>query len=104
MAASHPLAQTRYYTLLCFAYGGDPKTFADVVEKGYLPKRRAESCYFDYARIKHAVETLFQPHIDTAKAKQVQVRIFEAEKSTALTCSGRLAFFPPSILFSRRQE
>ena len=71
MAASHPLAQTRYYTLLCFAYGGDPKTFADVVEKGYLPKWRAESCYFDYARIKHAVETLFQPHIDTAKAKQV---------------------------------
>jgi len=72
LAEEHPLTQARFYTLLCFAYGGDPKNFADVVEKGYLPKWRAENCHYDYDRIKYAVETLFRPHMDQAKAKQVR--------------------------------
>jgi Putative metallopeptidase len=72
LAEAHPLTQARFYTLLCFAYGGQPKVFADVVEKGYLPKWRAESCEDDYKRIKYAVQTLFGPHLDQAKAKQVR--------------------------------
>jgi len=72
LAEEHPLAQSRFYTLLCFAYGGDPKTFADVVTKGYLPEWRAKDCHYDYERIKYAVDTLLRPHRDMAKAKQVR--------------------------------
>ncbi|MGA8050760.1 MAG: DUF4344 domain-containing metallopeptidase [Burkholderiales bacterium] len=81
LAEAHPLTQARFYTLLCFAYGGDPKNFADVVEKGYLPKWRAEDCHYDYDRIKYAVETLFRPHTDQAKQKQVRA-YFEKKFST----------------------
>jgi len=72
LAEEHPLTQARFYTLLCFAYGGQPKNFADVVTKGYLPEWRAENCEDDYKRIQYAVQTLFGPHIDRAKAKQVR--------------------------------
>jgi hypothetical protein len=72
LAEEHPLAQARFYTLLCFAYGGDPKTFAHVVDKGYLPKWRAKDCDGDYQRIKYAVDTLIRPHRDMAKAKQMR--------------------------------
>lgn len=71
LAEAHPLSQSRFYTLLCYAYGGDPKNFAHVVDKGYLPKWRAEGCHNDYERIKYAFQTLFRPHIDTDKWKQV---------------------------------
>jgi len=72
LAEEHPLTQARFYTLLCFAYGGQPENFADVVEKGYLPEWRAKNCDGDYHRIKYAVETLFRPHMDQARAKQVR--------------------------------
>jgi hypothetical protein len=72
LAEEHPLTQARFYTLLCFAYGGQPKEFADVVTKGYLPEWRAKNCDGDYERIQYAVQTLFRPHMDQAKAKQVR--------------------------------
>lgn len=72
LAEEHPLTQARFYTLLCFAYGGQPKEFADVVTKGYLPEWRAKNCDGDYERIQYAVQTLFGPHMDKAKAKQVR--------------------------------
>jgi hypothetical protein len=72
LAQAHPLTQSRFNTLLCYAYGGEPKNFADVVDKGYLPKERAAQCHDDYERIKYAMQTLFRPHIDTAKWNQVR--------------------------------
>ena len=82
LAEEHPLEQSRFYTLLCYAYGGDPKTFADVVEKGYLPKWRAKDCHDDYERIKYAVDTLIRPHRDLAKSDQV--RAYFAKKFSTL--------------------
>ena len=38
----HGTPAQRLYNLLCIAYGSDKELFADVVEKGYLPKERAE--------------------------------------------------------------
>jgi hypothetical protein len=81
LAEAHPLTQARFYTLLCFAYGGQPKAFADVVTKGYLPEWRAKNCDGDYERIQYAVQTLFRPHMDQAKAKQVRA-YFEKKFST----------------------
>ena len=81
LAEEHPLEQTRLYTLLCYAYGGDPKTFADVVTKGYLPKWRAKDCHDDYERIKYAADTLIRPHRDMAKSNQVRA-YFEKKFAT----------------------
>ena len=72
LAEEHPLTQARFYTLLCFAYGGQPENFQFVVDRGYLPEWRAKNCDGDYERIQYAVQTLFRPHMDRAKAAQTR--------------------------------
>jgi hypothetical protein len=53
------------------AYGADPKLFADVVEKGFLPKDRAEICESEYIQVSHAFDTLIGPHIDRRLARKL---------------------------------
>lgn len=65
-ANTHGLPAQRYFNILCMAYGSDPKFFADVVDKGYLPKERAQSCEAEYGQVSHAMEALISPHIDEA--------------------------------------
>jgi hypothetical protein len=74
-AEVHPFTQQRFYSLLCLAYGADPKTFGDVVEKGYLPKDRAENCVYEYRQVDYAVRTLLWPHMDPAQRAKVRARI-----------------------------
>jgi hypothetical protein len=40
----HGLPEQRFYNFLCLASGADSKLFADVVENGFLPKRREREC------------------------------------------------------------
>jgi len=40
----HGLDSQRFYNVLCMAHGSDPASFKGIVEKGYLPKERAEGC------------------------------------------------------------
>jgi hypothetical protein len=74
-AEEHPLMQQRFFNLLCLAYGADPKNFGDVVEKGYLPKARAENCEIEYAQTDYAMRTLLQPHMNKTQAKKVRTRL-----------------------------
>jgi hypothetical protein len=67
----HGLPEQRFYNLVCFAYGADPQTFADVVEKGYLPRRRAPSCENDFQTYKRSFERDMLPHVDRQIARQV---------------------------------
>jgi hypothetical protein len=71
-ANEHGLPAQRFYNLLCIAYGAKPKLFADVVEKGHLPKDRAEQCATEYAQVSYAVSTLLGPHMDKAAAKKLR--------------------------------
>jgi hypothetical protein len=73
-ADEHGLPAQRFYNVLCIAYGADPKLFADLVEKKYLPEERAEGCADEYAQIKRAMTTLISPYIDPARAKRVLAR------------------------------
>jgi hypothetical protein len=73
-ADEHGLPAQRFYNTLCMAYGQDPKLFADVVEKGYLPKERAEYCGDEYAKVVHAMKILIDPDIDATVAKQVKAK------------------------------
>jgi hypothetical protein len=67
----HGLPEQRFFNLVCLAYGADPVTFADVVDKGYLPKRRAGDCEYEYQTFKRAFASQILPHIDRQMARAV---------------------------------
>ncbi len=70
-ADEHGIPAQRFFNVLCIAYGADQKLFADVVEKGYLPKKRAEDCDVEYEQAAFAFKTLIGPYIDRKLAKKV---------------------------------
>jgi Putative metallopeptidase len=60
----HGAPVQRLYNLLCLAYGADPVMFADVVEKGYLPKSRVPACKTEWGEVDFAFQKLIYPYID----------------------------------------
>lgn len=50
MADEHLLQEQRLYNSLCMTYGSNPAKYAFIVEKGYLPKNRADKCPGEYDR------------------------------------------------------
>ena len=63
-AGPHGTAAQRYYNLLCMAYGSDPKTFADAISVGGLPKERADDCAEEFALLEKAFRKLIMPYVD----------------------------------------
>ena len=61
-ANEHSTPAQRLFNLLCIAYGSDKALFADVVEKRWLPKDRAENCDDEYRQVDFAYRTLVAPH------------------------------------------
>jgi len=49
--------------------------FADLtnsmMQKGYLPKRRADNCAYEFKTFDHAFQTEIGPHIDPQMARTV---------------------------------
>ena len=60
----HGTASQRMYNTLCLAYGGDPKTFQEFVDKGWLPKERAGHCAEEFAILQRAFEKTVEPFLD----------------------------------------
>ena len=69
-SGEHSLPAQRAFSILCIAYGADKKLFADIVEKEFLPKRRAEGCEMEYEDLTFAMTKLISPHIDKRVAKR----------------------------------
>ena len=69
-ADEHGTPAQRFYNLLCIAYGADAQLFADLVQKGYLPKERAEGCAEEYQQVVYAFQMLIGPHIDQSLSGQ----------------------------------
>jgi hypothetical protein len=70
-ADEHGTPVQRFYNLLCMAYGADPKLFADVVTKDFLPKDRAEGCEDEYNQVDFAMTKLIGPSIDWRLARKL---------------------------------
>jgi Putative metallopeptidase len=70
----HGLPLQRAYNYLCMAYGAAPDSFQYYVDKGLLPKGRAQSCAHEFQQIRSAFVKTILPHIDQAKLKVVQSR------------------------------
>jgi hypothetical protein len=73
----HGLDAQRLYNVLCMAYGAHPAEFAGLVEKGYLPKDRAEGCGDEFGQVTFAVKKLILRSVDAKAAK----RTFERHKA-----------------------
>jgi len=67
----HSPPASRFYNMLCLAYGADSTLFGDFVEKGFLPKERAEGCRREYGEVSFAFQKLLAPHLDKAIAQSV---------------------------------
>ncbi len=70
-SSDHGAPAERFYNLACISYGYDPKIFAAVIEKGYLPEGRAKVCKYEYSNLKYAIKTLIGPHVDEQLAEKV---------------------------------
>jgi len=71
---THGTPATRFYNLLCIAFGANPEGFADIVSRRQLPVERAIGCEDEFRELAHAFKTLIRPHIDDALAQQVMAR------------------------------
>lgn len=81
----HSTPQTRFYNFLCMAYGGDPDTFKQFVDIGWLPKWRAPLCANEYEQAKRAFETTIGPHLDLDLVKRVQATTWIETSNVAPT-------------------
>ena len=70
----HGTASQRLYNTLCIAYGGDPATFQDFVDSGWLPPERAKNCGKEYQQIKFAFEKTILPFVDQEQMAKVRDR------------------------------
>ena len=78
-SSDHGAPEERFYNLACIAYGYDPKIFAEVVDKDYLPEHRAKVCKYEYGNLRFAFRKMIAPHIDMAKAREVIDKSFRPE-------------------------
>ncbi|HWE22339.1 MAG TPA: DUF4344 domain-containing metallopeptidase [Myxococcales bacterium] len=68
----HGLDSQRFYNVLCMAYGSNPTSFKGMVDKGYLPKDRAEGCAEEFQQVAYAVKVLIDPSVDVELARKIK--------------------------------
>ena len=78
----HGAPVQRLYNLLCLAYGEDPNTFSDVVDKGYLPKSRAPACKQEWGEVDFAFQKLIYPYIDRKLLNDVLSKSWIPDRSS----------------------
>jgi hypothetical protein len=78
----HGAPVQRFYNLLCMAYGADPQTFGDLVQRGYLPQARARSCHNEYGELNFAFQQLIKPYLDPELTKAVMQKSWLPEATS----------------------
>ena len=59
----YSFGEQRYYSIVCLAFGADPKKRTALLEGDYaLPRERAATCAAEYKRVKKAWTDLLGPH------------------------------------------
>jgi hypothetical protein len=82
-SSDHGSPEERFYNLACIAYGYDPQNFASLLDKEYLPERRAKVCKYEYSNLRFAFRDMIGPHIDAARARDVLARTWLPDKPHA---------------------
>jgi hypothetical protein len=81
-ADEHGLPAQRFFNVLCVAYGADPKLFAVAVERGYLPRERAEDCGGEYEQVRHAFQKLIGPYLDRRLVRKLKRKLTQAGEAS----------------------
>jgi hypothetical protein len=71
-ADEHGAPAQRFFNYMCLAYGGEPEAFREYVDRGVLPKARADQCPHEYSLVRRAFAKTILPHIDQGMMKKVQ--------------------------------
>ncbi len=79
----HGLDVQRFYNVMCMAYGYDATAFAGLVEKGFLPKDRAEGCAEEYQQVGKAVRKLISTSLDPGTMERTRTRYGQKWKGPA---------------------
>jgi len=58
----HALDQQRYFNILCFIYATDTNEFVWIIEEGYLPLQRANTCEEDFFKSYSSWGELLDPY------------------------------------------
>jgi hypothetical protein len=70
----HGTSAQRFYNTLCLAYGGEREWFKDFVDRGWLPKERADNCANEYQQVRQAFIKTILPFIDQELMKKVRAK------------------------------
>lgn len=62
-AGEHSLDRQRYFNLICWVYGSDPSSHADLIETWGLPQHRADQCEAEYAQLDRSWSRLLAGHL-----------------------------------------
>jgi hypothetical protein len=71
----HGLDAQRLYNVLCMAYGSDPESYGGMVEKGYLPKDRAEGCQEEFEQVAFAVRRLIGKSLEPKAVERTRAKL-----------------------------
>ena len=82
-SSDHSRPEQRFFNLACSAYGYDAKLFASMIDKEWLPAKRARKCKDEYADLTFAMKRLVGPHVDRALARKVLDSRWLPEESPA---------------------
>ena len=63
LADEHSLSKQRYFNMVCWVYGSNTETHADLLEDWELPEARAEQCPAEYDQLRRAWSRLLQDHL-----------------------------------------
>jgi hypothetical protein len=62
-AGEHSLDEQRFFNMVCWVYGHDPRRHADLIETAGLPPARAARCAEEYARLDASWRRLLQAQL-----------------------------------------
>jgi hypothetical protein len=83
----HGLDVQRFYNVLCMAYGSEPAAYRGMVERGYLPKDRADGCEEEFAQVGFAVRRLISPSLDPKAVESFRKKRAQREAAPAQASS-----------------
>jgi hypothetical protein len=69
----HSFNKQRYYNMVCWVYGSDPKKYEYLVgetEEDWLPQARADRCEDEYAQLDRAWTKLLDAHVKADEAEE----------------------------------
>jgi hypothetical protein len=77
----HGLDLQRAYNIVCLLVGGDPGKFMALANEVKLPKKRQETCHFDFSNASSSWEQVLKPHLRKPEDPKTNIEVNYAPTS-----------------------